>query len=515
MLIISRVDIIHTMGAVNRVMMSGVEAALRAVEDSDVKLATGVPGFPINPIFSAFQSSDKLRSEWQYNEKIAYEMALGASVTGSRAVVVSKHVGLNVMSDPLIISATHGIGSGIVVIIGDDIGAVLSQNEQDSRWYGKLAEIPVFDPATPQDFYNSIIDGLILSERISAPSIVRITDPVLKENGEVITRKAKSPQKRLDMSVWRYTMYGKHQKYLNDGWSQANFEAGGSSMNKAVRRGRYGIISSGHASAVSSIIADTMGISQLTLGMVNPFPRNKVNDFLSGLEFALICEEPSTFIEEQVNSPKARGRLTGHLPRSGELDENMILQAIESLRNDKIKVTVEPETLDSRGFTRSFCSGCPFLPVYEAIKSLGEPVVSDVGCSIYMANPPFSMVQVACSLGSPVSVACGMDKKGVAMLGDFGLLHTGMQSLLNAKYHSYNVLVVLFVNEMAAMTGGQVIPDITETVKSVFKDDCVVVETSSLTYEKALEGLKSLYSMPGMKIYLVRGKCSGNIEKKD
>jgi indolepyruvate ferredoxin oxidoreductase alpha subunit len=127
--------------------VSGIEAAHMALADCGIKFALGVPGYPINGLFTELQQDKKILAEWQYNEKIAYEMAMGASVCGDRSAVICKHVGVNVLSDPLIISATHGLGAGIVVIAGDDVGALFSHNEQDSRWYGKLAEIPAGLPA--------------------------------------------------------------------------------------------------------------------------------------------------------------------------------------------------------------------------------------------------------------------------------------------------------------------------------------------------------------------------------
>ncbi len=141
-------------------MIDGIEAAHLAIKDCGVKMINGVPGFPINHLFTAMQNDKDMSARWQFNEKIAFEMAMGASVCGERAAVICKHVGMNILSDPLIISATHGIGAGIVVIAGDDVGAVFSNDEQDSRWYGKLAEIPVFDPATPQDMYDADHSGL-------------------------------------------------------------------------------------------------------------------------------------------------------------------------------------------------------------------------------------------------------------------------------------------------------------------------------------------------------------------
>ncbi len=487
-------------------VLTGNEATRAAVEDAAISMGTGVPGYPINALFTALQQSD-LRARWQLNEKIAFEMALGASACGDRAVVVSKHVGLNVMSDPLIISATHGIGAGIVVIAGDDVGAALSQNEQDSRWYGRLADIPVYDPSAPGELYDSIMDGIMLSEQISAPVIVRVTDAVLSASGSISRRKAPASGKVLSRDIWQYTMIGKRQKYLKDGWTLAVRRASGTPMNRIVRRSRYGIISSGYASEPAAAIAAANRMSHLSLVMVNPFPRNKVEDFLSEMDVVLICEETSTFIESQAASPKVKGRLTGHLPMWGGLDEQLITDAVSHLVETRPPMPIEPETMLSRGFSKGLCTGCPFAPVYEAIKALDVKVASDVGCPILTTSPPYSMVDVACSLGSPASVASGFREKGVAMLGDYGLLHTGLPALLNAKYGGYGVLAVVFVNGEAAMTGGQTVPDVVPLLTAAFGDDCMVADIGDLTADLVSKDLQKLLQAPGLSVYVVRGTC--------
>jgi indolepyruvate ferredoxin oxidoreductase, alpha subunit len=488
--------------------MEGVEAAHLALADSGVRLIAGVPGYPINRLFSRLQADEGMKAQWQFNEKIAYEMAVGSSVLGGRAAVISKHVGINLLADPLIISATHGIGAGIVVIAGDDVGVVQSQNEQDSRWYGKLAEIPVYDPAFPGELYDAIVDGFELSEKISAPVIVRVVDKVFRAQGTVRRKTPTVPHKKFDPHVWDYTMYGKHQKYLMDGWSAAAEEAENSRMNRFVVRGRTGIISSGHVSNIAAKLAESAGFSHLALGLVNPLPAGMVEDFLASHEYILVCEEVSPFIEEQVRSPKVRGRLTGHLPRAGPLEEQAIAYAMENIRTPGFMRDVEPETHASRGFAIGKCDGCPYTPVYDAIKSLGVPVAGDMGCSILTSNPPYSMLDAACSLGSAVSTACGFDKKGIAMIGDFGILHTGLQAMVNAKYQGYDVLVVVFVNGEAAMTGGQELPDITGLLKDIFKDDCVVYEAGELSEKKVHDDLGRLLAQPGVKLYVIKSKCS-------
>jgi indolepyruvate ferredoxin oxidoreductase, alpha subunit len=487
-------------------MVTGAEAVRCAAEDATVKLVTGVPGFPINGVFTALQQSD-IGAHWQLNEKIAFEMAMGASATGNRSLVISKHVGINVMADPMIISPSHGIGSGIVVIAGDDPGASLSQDEQDSRWYGRLGDLPVYDPSNVGELYESVLDGILLSEQIGAPAIVRVTDPVLSSSGEITRRKAPAPGKELSRDIWQYSMLGKHQKYVKDGWTAAVRRASATPMNRIVRRGKIGIISSGYASNPAAGIAAANRLSHFTMAMVNPFPARKAAEFLAEMDLVLVCEETSTFIESQVLSPKVRGRLTGHLPMAGGLDEQMILDAVTHINEARVTSPVSPETLESRGFAKGLCTDCPFVAVYDAIKSLGVKVAADSGCSILTANPPYSMVDVACSLGSPASVASGFREKGVAMLGDFALLHTGLPALLNAKYGGHALLAVVFVNRKATMTGGQDVPDVIPLLTSVFGDDCTVLDAGALTVEQATEELGKLLRAPGLKICAVRGVC--------
>jgi indolepyruvate ferredoxin oxidoreductase alpha subunit len=491
-------------------VQDGIGAARLALKDCGVRLVNGVPGYPINHLFTALQNDKNMDARWQYNEKIAFEMAMGASVLGERAAVVCKHVGVNILSDPLIISSTHGIGAGIVVIAGDDVGAAFSNDEQDSRWYGKLAEIPVFDPATPQDIYESITYGIGLSERISAPVLVRVTENALNEKGAVSGKKIPNEHKQLDRSFWLNTMLGSHQRYLLDGWSLALNDANHSPLNSSIKRGKKGIISSGHTSIAASQVADSLGMSHLSLCFLNPFPSDLVDDFIMGLDSVIVCEEIAPFIEERMGLGRVRGRLTGHLPRAGPLDETSIREGMEQIDAPLVQRTIKPQTMKDRGYSVGHCAECSYHSVYSAIKSLGVPVAGDAGCSIISANPPYSMLNVMCGLGSSVSSACGFPRKGIAMMGDFALLHTGLQALVNAKLNDYDLLVVIFANGEAAMTGGQQLPDVTGLLKDIFKDDCVLSDASRLSEEQVKTDLEKLFKAPGLKIYVVTSSCPVN-----
>jgi indolepyruvate ferredoxin oxidoreductase alpha subunit len=192
---------------------------------------------------------------------------------------------------------------------------------------------------------------------------------------------------------------------------------------------------------------------------------------------------------------------------AGGLDEQLIMDAVARVSEIKVTATVEPETMTSRGFAKGLCPECPFAAVYDAIKSLGAKTASDSGCSILTANPPYEMVDVAISLGSPAAVASGFAEKGVAMLGDFGLLHTGLPALLNAKYGGHNLLAIVFVNRKATMTGGQDVPDVIPILTSAFGDDCTVIDVAGLSKEQANDQIRKLFQAPGLQICAVRGVC--------
>jgi indolepyruvate ferredoxin oxidoreductase alpha subunit len=192
--------------------VNGLSAVVSALADSGVKIVTGVPGFPITDLMEALPA--KINHEWSVNEKVALEIALGSSVCGERSAVITKHVGMNILADPLVTSATHTIGAGVVIIAGDDPGVQKSQNEQDSRFYGLVAEAPVFDPSTPETCYLCIKEALLLSEKVRTPVIIRLTDRLLKKEGNITRKKsASNTALPLDKKIWRLTMRGKHQQF--------------------------------------------------------------------------------------------------------------------------------------------------------------------------------------------------------------------------------------------------------------------------------------------------------------
>jgi len=479
--------------------MNGRDAAVCALLDSGVKTVTGVPGYPITELMEAL--GGKIRHEWSVNEKVALEIALGSSICGERSAVITKHVGMNILADPLVTSATHTIGAGVVILAGDDPGVEKSQNEQDSRFYGLIAEVPVFDPSTPQALYMSILDAFELSEKVSTPAIIRLTDRLLRSGGHIERKNrpghASSP---IDKKIWHLTMLGKHQHFHGRVFPEMCRAAGTSQLNAYKKMGRYGIISSGFPSSlVESVIPENF--SHLSLCTVNPLPQNIIDRFLNEHERVLVVEETEPVIERQLPG-KVLGKLTGHMPY-GTVEALDIKRAIENIESETAAQQVVPQTIRERG-ERPICEDCPYLPLYNAIKELNVPVAGDMGCSIRASAPPLSLLDAAFSLGSAIGTACGFSRKGIAIIGDFGLAHSGMAGLINAAHNKHEVVVVVLQNEIAAMTGGQQVPDLTEMVRSYIKDTEVIDPQADINIKSLLE---EKLGTRGVSVVLARAKC--------
>ncbi|WP_348303064.1 thiamine pyrophosphate-dependent enzyme [Methanothrix sp.] len=434
--------------------LNGLKAVMQAADDAGAAIRTYVPGYPITDLAAG------LNAEISINEKVALEIALGASATGLRSMVVVKQVGMNALADPLVISATHNIGSGLVLIAGDDLGPRGSQVEMDSRFYGPLAKLPLLDPRDPENLYASILEAYSLSEGLRVPVIVRVTAPLLAEEGPHISSRPAPGTgqrfRRLDMEL---TMRGLNQRHHEKTMARAAEAAFSSPLNRLQKcLGGVGIIASGWPAA----LAEGLGISGLYLTYVNPLPWGLIRKFLDDHQTILVAEEPEPFIESMLGGlEKVKGKLTCHLPR-GELKRDDIIQAVQALKTDgdaPCKAAREYETVAGRGHA-GVCEDCPFASLFYALRDLDVPVAGDAGCSIRASRLPYQSVDVVYGLGSSIGVASGFKAKGIALVGDYALAHSGLQGLINALWQKRDLLVVVLKNDVAAMTGGQMVPDL-------------------------------------------------------
>src|SRR5659263_105860 len=480
--------------------MNGLEAIVSGIIDSGVKKVTGVPGYPITDLMEAL--GDSINHEWSINEKVALEIALGSSVCGQRFAVITKHVGMNILSDPLVTSAIHTIGAGVVIFAGDDPGIEKSQNEQDSRFYGSIAEVPLFDPGTTENAYICVKEAFVLSEKVRTPVIIRLTNRLLKSKGDFVRKSEQIQSKPMDKKIWHLTMLGKHQRFHVESFLHMCKYAETSILNIYKineKKGDIGIISSGFPSSlVDSIIPDN--ISHLSLTIVNPLPIDLIDRFIKKHSRVLVVEETEPVIEKQV-SKRVFGKLTGHMSY-GIAEEEDIKRAIGNINIDTVKRDIVPQTIEKRG-ARPICEDCPYMPLYFAIKELDVPVAGDLGCSIMTSSPPLSIIDAAFSLGSSISTACGFNRKGIAIIGDYGLAHSGIPAMINAVHNKHEVVVVVLQNEVAAMTGGQEVPDLTGLVSNYIKDTVILNPD-----EKNIRNiLNEKLEKNGVSVILAPAKC--------
>jgi indolepyruvate ferredoxin oxidoreductase alpha subunit len=513
----------------NKEDITGLEAIYLAALDSNVRFITAVAGYPMTAVADYFfenkdsSNCNNYDIHWFTNEKAALEASLGASVAGRRSIVMVKHVGMNVLSDPLMTAMMHTIGSGLVILAGDDPAARASQNEQDSRFYGAISETAVFDPSTPQNTYNSLNKAFELSEKAKVPVIMRITDRLEKETQKAsrlqITSKTKIEEKVLDRSIWKLTMHGKHQRFHIESEPVLINEAENSRFNHmAINGDKVGIISSGYPSFIVDEILSTQLVyssySHLSLGMVSPFPDKLVKKFIEQHESILVVEESEPFIESHISTccDRVLGKRTGHLPFS-MIEKGHVDFAFENIDKDGVSKYTDIQTILSRG-SKPICSDCPFMPLYNILSGI-EPVAGDMGCSIRTAPDPLNAVNTGFALGGAISTACGFPGKGIAVIGDFGLAHSGIIGLINAVENDFDILAIILQNDVAAMTGGQGAPDLKEVVKALVPD------TSFINVDNMLESqgkdacsnhikkmIQSKLDEKGVSVIYVEGQCT-------
>jgi len=476
-------------------LMSGWQAVVQAAEDAAAWIRIYVPGYPITDLAAA------LKAEISVNEKVALEIALGASATGLRALVIVKQVGMNILADPLVISATHTIGSGLVIIAGDDLGPRGSQAEMDSRFYGPLAELPVLDPRSPASLHASILEAFTLSEWLRIPVIVRVTARLLADEGpEILPRTGKGAAQYFEREGWDLTMRGRHQRHHDRILAFAEEASESTTQNRLEISGNVGIIASGRPAA----LAEGLGVSLLSVGYSNPLPSRLLRRFIDGHRLILVAEEPEPFIESHLAmNPKVRGKLTGHLPR-GPLERADIIRALESLEKTPEKKPQVYESVAKRGHA-GICQDCPFVPIFRALGKVDVPVAGDAGCTIRATREPYRSVDVVYGLGSSVGVASGFAKKGIAVVGDFALAHSGLQGLINAVWQKRDVLVVVLKNDVAAMTGGQEAPDLTRLVETLVPTRYLKLPASE---EEVEQTLKEELNRSGASAVVAQGKCT-------
>ena len=454
----------------SRLLMSGNEAVARAVWAAGTRVAAAYPGTPSTEILECLAGYPDLYSEWSVNEKVSLEVAFGAAMAGSRSFCAMKHVGLNVASDALMTMTLTGVRGGLVIAVADDVGLSSSQNEQDSRYWGRFAHVPVLEPADSQEAHDLTLAAFELSERFEVPVILRLTTRICHVKGVVRTgeRSAHSAA-GFTKDVGRWVMVpsaaGRRLPLMFDRERRLRAEAEVSPLNFAEPGSdrRVGFITSGPT--YMHVRESFPAAPVFKLGLSFPLPFDSLRRFAAGCERVVVVEEVEPLIETEL---QAQGiAVTGKqiLPLSGELSPQVLRPAIARLLGEPVPEdsTVAPMKVFPRPPT--MCVACPHLGVYYTLSQLRNVTISgDIGCYTLGFGQPWNALDACISMGASMGMALGLDKgrgdnekerKIVAVIGDSTFLHMGMQGLLDIVYNQGNVTVLLLDNRAVGMTGGQ------------------------------------------------------------
>jgi indolepyruvate ferredoxin oxidoreductase alpha subunit len=456
--------------AASRVLLSGNEAVARAVWEAGVKVAAAYPGTPSTEMLEVIATYPDLYAEWSVNEKVSLEVAIGAAYAGSRAFCCMKHVGMNVASDALMTLTLTGVIGGLVIAIADDVGLSSSQNEQDSRYWGRFAHLPVLEPSDSQEAYEMTLYGYELSEKFQVPVILRMTTRInhVKALVTVGERSAKAAAGfRKDPARWVMTPTGASKRiplmFARDVELRAAAEASPLNVIEPGSDRRVGFIASGTAYMhVKECFPDA---PVLKLGFTCPLPFDKCRELAALAERVVVVEEVEPLVETEL---KAQG-LTVHgkdiLPLQGELAPNVLRPAIARLLGVPVPETTAAKAMPLFPRPPTMCVACPHLGVYYTLSQVRNLTISgDIGCYTLGAGHPWNALDTCISMGASMGIALGLDKgrgeadkdkRIVAVIGDSTFLHMGMQGLLDMVYNKGNVTVLLLDNRAVGMTGGQ------------------------------------------------------------
>ncbi|MBK8893696.1 MAG: 4Fe-4S dicluster domain-containing protein [Propionivibrio sp.] len=458
----------------SRLLMSGNDAVARAVWEAGVRVAAAYPGTPATEMLEVISTYPDLYAEWSVNEKVSLEVAFGAAMAGSRAFCAMKHVGMNVASDALMTMTLTGVAGGLVIAIADDVGLSSSQNEQDSRYWGRFAHVPVLEPSDSQEAYEFTLAAFELSERFQVPVILRMTTRICHVKGLVtVGERREQSVAGFTKDVARWVMVpgaaGRRLPLMFERENKLRAEAEGSRLN-FVETGsdrRVGFIASGPA--YMHVRESFPDAPVLKLGFSCPVPYDLVRAFSTQCDQLVVVEEVEPLIETEV---KAQGiAVSGKdiLPRSGELSPHVLKPAIARLLGEPLPdgVAATSRIAPMQVFPRppTMCVACPHLGVYYTLAQLRNVTISgDIGCYTLGFGQPWNALDACISMGASMGMALGLDKgradsekdkKIVAVIGDSTFLHMGMQGLLDIVYNRGNVTVLLLDNRAVGMTGGQ------------------------------------------------------------
>lgn len=470
----------------NKQFMSGNAAMALGAWEAGCRVAAAYPGTPSTEILEYCATYKDMYSEWSVNEKVSMEVAIGASLAGSRSMCAMKHVGLNVASDALMTQTLIGVGAGLVVIVADDVGLSSSQNEQDSRFWGRFGHLPILEPSDAHEAYAMTKAAFDISEQFDTPVIIRATTRICHVKGVVTgtgEREEHLPGGFTKNPAKLVMVPGnaKHRLPLMYEREEVMREAANSHPLNYVQEGtdtRIGYLTSGPT--FLHVMEAFPNASIMKLGFSYPTPIEAIRAFSKTVDKLVVVEEVEPLVETEIKAAGIEAHGKDILPRIGELSPNVLRPVISKLLGEEIieepksldlskiepievKIKAEPIKIFPRPPT--MCVACPHLGIYYTLSKIrNTSIAGDIGCYTLGAGAPWNALDTCISMGASMGVALGLDKgraqseknhRVISVIGDSTFLHMGMQGLLDLTYNKGNVTVLLLDNRTVGMTGGQ------------------------------------------------------------
>ncbi|WP_421901535.1 indolepyruvate ferredoxin oxidoreductase subunit alpha [Maridesulfovibrio sp.] len=529
-------------------LLLGNEAIVRGAIEAGIQVVTCYPGTPSSEVpdtFFRLSPEGDFTFEYSVNEKVALEVGGGATLAGAMTLTTMKHVGVNVAADPLMTLAYTGTPGGMVLLSADDPGCHSSQNEQDNRYYARLAGMPCLEPSTAQEAKDMTRDALNMSREMSAPFLLRTTTRVNHLRGPVeygeITKLApaegfkKNPAQFVPIPAFARRMHVDLLEKLEKLREMAET----SKYNKISGNGKIGIVASGICRAyLADALADT-GLADkfkiLELGFTYPLPTKMLTDFISSVEKVVVLEELEPFLENELRvlaqknsiAVEVIGKDNALLPLNDEystLNITAIIREVLGMEIEKIENCPAEEGLPMR--PPNLCAGCTHRAAYYAVKKVFGPDAvcsSDIGCYTLGILPPLNAADFLLCMGSSISAGSGAARAAgqtvVGFIGDSTFFHSGITGLVNAVFNQHDILLVVLDNSTTAMTGHQPHPGVETTalgsnpaqvdIESIVKG-CGVneIRTVNPLNQKALtKDLEDLKAMKGVRVLIAKAPC--------
>jgi indolepyruvate ferredoxin oxidoreductase alpha subunit len=460
-----------------KIMLTNHAVALGAYE-AGVRVVSSYPGTPSTEITEQLAKYKDIHTEWAPNEKVALEVAIGASVAGARAMSCMKHVGLNVAADPLFTCAYTGVNAGLVIAVADDPGMHSSQNEQDSRYYAMSAHVPMLEPADSQQAKDFTMLAFELSEKYDTPILLRLTTRIAHSQGYVeIGEREETALKEYKKDSKKYVMTpaGARPRHIEVEKREDLLQQDSNHFEintVEYRNKKLGIVCGG---SVYHYVKEATDASILKLGMVYPLPIEKIKRFSKNVDELIVVEELEPFIETQLKAAGIKCRGKELFGRQGELSVALIRNKLglgSLIESDKL-LPARPPVM---------CAGCPHRGVFYVLSKLKLTVTGDIGCYTLGAAPPLSALDTCICMGASVGMAHGFDlarreNNVVGVIGDSTFVHSGITGVINSVYNKGKSTIIILDNSTTGMTGHQNNP---ATGKTIYGEETFRLDLEAL-----------------------------------